>query len=162
MDYKYIEQLLSRYWECQTTLEEEAILRAFFAQSDVPASLLPYRTLFQAEEEMRQEPSLSEDFEARMLRLVGQRPAAATTRARRLTMAVRLRPLFQAAAMVAVVLALGLAAQRGWEAPAARQASVALQPGDSVSSPQVADEATAGLAPQRTDSLPASPESYTQ
>ena len=25
MDYKYIEQLLERYWECQTTLEEEAI-----------------------------------------------------------------------------------------------------------------------------------------
>ena len=55
MDYKYIEQLLERYWECQTTLEEEAILRTFFRQEDVPASLLPYRQLFVEEDEMAQE-----------------------------------------------------------------------------------------------------------
>ena len=30
MDYKYIEQLLERYWEGETTLQEEAILRTFF------------------------------------------------------------------------------------------------------------------------------------
>ena len=30
MDYKYIEQLLERYWNCETSLEEEQILRAFF------------------------------------------------------------------------------------------------------------------------------------
>ena len=34
MDYKYIEQLLERYWEGETTLQEEAILRAFFSQED--------------------------------------------------------------------------------------------------------------------------------
>ncbi|MBQ4446467.1 MAG: pyruvate ferredoxin oxidoreductase, partial [Prevotella sp.] len=32
MDYKYIEQLLERYWQGMTTLEEERILRAFFSQ----------------------------------------------------------------------------------------------------------------------------------
>lgn len=26
MDYKYIRQLLDRYWKCETTLEEEEIL----------------------------------------------------------------------------------------------------------------------------------------
>ena len=46
MDYKYIEQLLQRYWEAQTTLEEERILRAFFSQDDVPASLMQYKSLF--------------------------------------------------------------------------------------------------------------------
>ena len=40
MDYKYIEQLLERYWEGETTLQEEAILRAFFSQEDVPAGLM--------------------------------------------------------------------------------------------------------------------------
>ena len=39
MDYRYIEQLLERYWNCATTPEEEEILRTFFRQSDVPASL---------------------------------------------------------------------------------------------------------------------------
>ena len=91
MDYKYIEQLLERYWECQTTLEEEAILRTFFAQDDIPASLLPYRDLFLAEEEMAQE-HLDEDF-----------------------LAQRFRPLYRAAAVVAVVLTIGMAAQQGFE-----------------------------------------------
>ena len=27
MDYKYIKQLLERYWNCETSLEEEDILR---------------------------------------------------------------------------------------------------------------------------------------
>ena len=43
MDYKYIEQLLERYWNCQTALEEERILRSFFSQEDVPAQLLQYK-----------------------------------------------------------------------------------------------------------------------
>ena len=30
MDYKYIEQLIERYWECETSQQEEDILRAFF------------------------------------------------------------------------------------------------------------------------------------
>ena len=46
MDYKYIEQLLERYWRCETSLQEEEILRAFFSQEDIPAALLPYRDLF--------------------------------------------------------------------------------------------------------------------
>ena len=40
MDYKYIEQLLERYWNCDTTLEEEQILRTFFSQKEVPANNL--------------------------------------------------------------------------------------------------------------------------
>ena len=67
MNYKYIEQVLERYWECQTTFEEEAILRSFFAQTDIPASLLPYRSLFMAEEDMARE-HLDEDFEQRVMK----------------------------------------------------------------------------------------------
>ena len=36
MDYVYIEQLIDRYFEAATTLEEERILRAFFSQRDGP------------------------------------------------------------------------------------------------------------------------------
>ena len=35
MDYKYIEQLLENYWQGETTLQEERILRNFFSQEDV-------------------------------------------------------------------------------------------------------------------------------
>ena len=31
MDYKYIKQLLERYWVCETSLEEEEILRTFLS-----------------------------------------------------------------------------------------------------------------------------------
>ena len=43
MDYKYIEQLLERYWNAETTLEEENILRTFFCQKDIPAEMEPLR-----------------------------------------------------------------------------------------------------------------------
>ena len=46
MDYKYIEQLLERYWQCDTSVEEEAQLREFFASGEVPDGLLRYRDLF--------------------------------------------------------------------------------------------------------------------
>ena len=46
MDYKYIEQLIERYWQCQTSLEEEQILRAFFSQEQVPENLRRYAPLF--------------------------------------------------------------------------------------------------------------------
>ena len=46
MDYRYIEQLLERYWRCETTLQEEEILRTFFSQDDIPAGLERYKALF--------------------------------------------------------------------------------------------------------------------
>ena len=46
MDYKYIEQLLERYWQCETSLEEESELRSFFSEEEVPAHLLRYKELF--------------------------------------------------------------------------------------------------------------------
>ena len=50
MDYKYIKQLLERYWRCETSLEEEEILRTFFSQKDVPGELASYKSLFEYEQ----------------------------------------------------------------------------------------------------------------
>ncbi len=108
MDYKYINQLLERYWECQTTLEEEAILRAFFSQSDVPASLLPYRDLFVYENEHTKKCVLGDDFDQRMLSLVSEEKPV---KARVISLSQHLRPLLRAVAVVAVVLTLGNAMQ---------------------------------------------------
>ena len=66
MDYKYIEQLLERYWQCETSLEEESELRTFFSQEKVPAHLLQYRDLF-VYQQVQQEIGLGEDFDVRIL-----------------------------------------------------------------------------------------------
>jgi hypothetical protein len=108
MDYKYINQLLERYWECQTTLEEEAILRAFFSQEDIPASLLPYRNLFVYELTETKEDVLDDAFDARMYSLIGK---AEPVKARRISLTQRMRPLFRAVAVVAVILTLANAIQ---------------------------------------------------
>ena len=108
MDYKYIEQLLERYWDCATTLEEEQILRTFFSQKDVPVVLLPYKDLFTYAETEKTEAVLGEDFDRRMLSII-QEPAP--VKAKTIHLAQRLKPLFKAAAIVAIILTLGNAIQ---------------------------------------------------
>ena len=108
MDYKYIEQLLERYWLCETSLEEEQILRTFFSQENVPVKLLPYKDLFTYEHEDVQNTTLGEDFDRKILEMVGE---AAPVKARKISMTQRLRPLFKAAAIVAIILTLGNAMQ---------------------------------------------------
>ena len=71
MDYKYIEQLLERYWACETTLEEEQILRAFFLQENLPSHLSAYRDIFALQDGQAQ-PHLSADFDRRMMELIGE------------------------------------------------------------------------------------------
>ena len=110
MDYKYIEQLLERYWNAETTLEEENILRTFFSQKDIPAEMEPLRPLFPA----NAEESLDDDFDARILAMIDEKPQM--EKARRVTLTQRLMPLFKAAAVVAIILTLGNAAQAPWDA----------------------------------------------
>ena len=108
MDYRYIEQLLERYWECQTTLEEENILRAFFSQDDIPASMLQYRDLFCYQKEEVEQDVLGADFDERILAIVNE---PAPVKARKIKLTQRLIPLFKAAAVVAIVLSVGNAIQ---------------------------------------------------
>ena len=104
MDYKYIEQLLERYWEAETSLQEETILRTFFSQPDIPENLRKYQPLFDCEQQ--KEEVLGEDFDARILDQIGEAPLAKT-----ITLKSRLMPLFKAAAIVAIILTLGNAMQ---------------------------------------------------
>jgi len=108
MDYKYIEQLLERYWKCETSLEEEEILRTFFSQKDVPAALLPYKDLFSYELAEKKQSVLGDDFDERMLQMIDE---PQPVKARTITLTQRLMPLFKAAVMVAIILTLGNAAQ---------------------------------------------------
>lgn len=112
MDYKYINQLLERYWAAETTLEEEKILSAFFSQKDIPSELKPYQQLFAFAAETKAEDRLGDDFDERMMALVDEQKPV---KARMVTMRHKLAPLVRAAAMVAVVLTLGNASQAAFD-----------------------------------------------
>lgn len=108
MDYRYIEQLLERYWQCETSLEDEAELRAFFMKNEeIPAHLLQYKDLF-VYQQLQQEVGLGKDFDMRILSQI----ETPVVKARRLTLTTRFMPFFKAAAVVAVMLSLGNAAQQ--------------------------------------------------
>ncbi len=117
MDYKYIEQLLERYWTAETTLEEESILRTFFSQKDIPAELAHLRPLFVDDAAAQ---TLGDDFDARILQAVSAESEASQSdtgvvRAREVSLTQRLMPLFKAAAVVAIILTLGSALQAPWD-----------------------------------------------
>ncbi len=103
MDYKYIEQLIERYFECETTLEEEQILRAFFAQDEqeLPQSLRQYQALFAA---LQPEETLGEEFDKRLMEQIEE---TKVVKAKTISIREQFKPLFRAAAIVAVILTLG-------------------------------------------------------
>jgi hypothetical protein len=112
MDYKYIEQLMERYWNAETTLEEESILRSFFHQENIPAEMEPLRALF-ADEATNE--VLGDDFDARMLEMIREEEAPKAVKAPEITLTHRLMPLFKAAAVVAIILTIGGALQAPWD-----------------------------------------------
>ena len=109
MDYKYIEQLMERYWNAETSLEEESILRTFFSQKDIPAEMEHLRPLF-IDEAVGE--TLDDDFDARIMQAIGSEQVV---KAREVSLTQRLMPLFKAAAVVAIFLTLGGALQAPWD-----------------------------------------------
>lgn len=108
MDYKYIEQLIDRYFDCATSIAEERILKAFFSQEDVPSHLEVYADIFRYEEESLHD-TLGEDFDQRVISRLqhdGDAPAV-HVHIKKLTFADRIRPLWRAAAAVAIVVLVG-------------------------------------------------------
>jgi hypothetical protein len=107
MDYKYIEQLLERYWQCETSTQEEQILQVFFSQKNIPENLRPYQSLFIYEQVLGKE-KLSADFDAKVFEKI----KTPIVKARSLTLVGRFMPMMKAAAMVAMVFTLGSVAQQ--------------------------------------------------
>jgi len=101
MDYKYIEQLIDRYFLCETTREEEQILRSFFCQDDIPEYLRQYKSLFLYQQAQGQ-TGLGKDFDERILSIIEQ----PVVKAKRITLMSRFSPFFKAAAALAVVLSI--------------------------------------------------------
>lgn len=143
MDSKYIEQLLERYWQCETSLEEEAQLRTFFSEGNVPAHLLRYKDLF-VYQQFLQEDRLGEDFDARVLAEV----EVPVVKAKRLTLTARFMPLFKAAAVVAVVLSLGNVMQHSFFSDV-KEVAAADTIGKQISAPSVALSGEAAVAHEK-------------
>ncbi len=108
MDYKYIEQLLERYWNCDTSLEEEQILRSFFSQKDLPTGLRQYRNLFTYINNDINTNTLGDDFDNRLLELIDE---PTPVKAKVISIKKRCMPLFKAAAVVALFLTLSNVSQ---------------------------------------------------
>ncbi len=111
MDYKYIEQLLERYFLCETSLQEEQILKAFFSQAtdEMPQELRQYIPLFSM---LSEKDTLGSDFDEQMLRMT---EGTTQVKARTISLTQRLKPLFAAAATVAILLTLGNAINQSFK-----------------------------------------------
>ena len=107
MDYKDIEQLLERYWQCETSVEEEATLRDFFAKEEVPAHLLRYKNLF-VYQQVQQEVGLGEDFDTRILAEV----ELTVVKAKRLTLTGRVINELKTPALIYKIQLFGLLSEK--------------------------------------------------
>jgi len=80
-----IDQLLARYYEGETTLDEENQLRAYFQHTEsIPDHLLPHASLFQYVTSARA-GQLSPDFTTRLDQKLDPQPVRAMGRVRQLT-----------------------------------------------------------------------------
>ena len=66
MDYNNIRKLLDKYWEGESSIEEESQLRSFFSGDDIPEDLKPYQPLFQFFQ-LEQDKNLNVDFDQRLI-----------------------------------------------------------------------------------------------
>jgi len=103
MEDQMIRQLLDRYFEGETSLEEEAQLRRAFQQKEVPEDLQPFRPLFRYLNQER-EARLDQGFEQRLLEQIDEKPETPPAAIMRRLPVQR----WAVGIAAAVVLALGL------------------------------------------------------
>ena len=70
--------------------------------------MLQYKALFTYEQTQKEEEVLGEEFDRKMMEMINE---PTTVKARTIRLTQRLMPLFKAAAVVAIILTLGNAAQ---------------------------------------------------
>lgn len=74
MNYKKIQELLDKYWNCETTLEEEEILRSYFSNEEVHDDFIEFEQLFRHFNEVKGS-RVSNDFDERVFEKVEKRKA---------------------------------------------------------------------------------------
>ena len=66
MDYKTIHQLLDKYWEGETSLNEEKVLKTYFNEEEVAADLQQFAPLFQYLDTVEM-PALDDRFDQKLI-----------------------------------------------------------------------------------------------
>src|SRR5260221_13864318 len=74
MESKHIEHLLEKYWNCETSLEEEQQLREYFREENVLAQWKEASEVFRYFEQQRHQPVTGQTFEADVLRKIRREP----------------------------------------------------------------------------------------
>ena len=81
MDSKQIEQLLEKYWSCETSLEEEQQLRDYFLREDIPLQWKEASELFRYFQHQKKDQLTGPAFDEEVLRKVqGVKPAGKVVR----------------------------------------------------------------------------------
>ena len=89
-DNQLYKQLLERYWQCETSSEEERLLQEFFTNDSVPDELKRYKTLFAWKNQQKAIPAAS------VQPFVSKKPA------------IRFYPAMKIAASILIVLTFGI------------------------------------------------------
>jgi hypothetical protein len=70
MDSKKIEELLNKYWDCETSLEEEQELREYFKESNIPEQYKETASLFRYFNHRKKKTIDDASFDKEVLRKV--------------------------------------------------------------------------------------------
>lgn len=115
MNYKNISNLLERYFECNTTAQEEQMLRDYFQGEEVAEELLPYKDLFCGLQD-EASVSLPADFDAKIQERIKSQKSRTPFKARIINMNRNLSPMYKAVASVALVITVGVMSGNFWSA----------------------------------------------
>lgn len=99
MDYKNINHLLEKYWEGETSLQEEESIKQYFNNGKVAPELEQYKSLFQYFKE-EQDVMISDDFEKRLLEQIENEQKVVPAKVRKLSWMTSVR----ATAAVGIIL----------------------------------------------------------
>jgi len=102
-EYEHIRFLLNKYWNCETSLEEEKKLRDFFSGEDIPEDLQPYAPLFRYCKESRNSIRLGNDFDKKLETAIRQKEKE------KQYITIRIfAPALKIAASIAIIITLGV------------------------------------------------------
>ncbi|NMB49657.1 MAG: hypothetical protein GX997_04240 [Bacteroidales bacterium] len=102
-EYEHIHFLLNKYWNCETSLEEEKKLQDFFSQEDIPEDLQPYIPLFRDYKESQHSIRLGDDFDKKLKAAIHQKEKA------KQYITIRIfTPVLKIAASIAIIVTLGV------------------------------------------------------